>query len=90
MDDPQQAALYRRSFASYSEQSLLLSVFFYAICAAFFIGIFLIKYRIEFVLTFPLFAVLFTWYLWIGLQGIALQVKLCGAGPREALPQFHS
>jgi 4-hydroxybenzoate polyprenyltransferase len=66
--DSQTAALYRRSFASYSEQSLLLSAFFYAICAAFFLGIFLIKYRVEFVLTFPLFAALFTWYLSIGLQ----------------------
>ena len=40
--------------------------FFYALCAAFFIGVFLIKYKVEFVLTFPLFAALFTWYLSIG------------------------
>ena len=66
--DPARAALYRRSFGSYTEQSLLLSSFFYALCSAFFIGVFLVKYRIEFVLTFPLFAVLFTWYLAIGLK----------------------
>lgn len=66
--DPGRAALYRRSFGKYSEQSLLLSSFFYALCSAFFIGVFLVKYRIEFVLTFPLFATLFTWYLAIGLK----------------------
>jgi hypothetical protein len=66
--DPARAALYRRSFGRYSEASLLLSAFFFAICSAFFIGIFLIKYRIGLILTFPLFAALFTWYLAIGLR----------------------
>jgi 4-hydroxybenzoate polyprenyltransferase len=66
--DPVRAAQYRRSFARYSEHALLLSSFFYALCSTFFIGIFLIKYRIEFLLTFPLFAALFTWYLSIGLE----------------------
>ncbi|MGH7094113.1 MAG: hypothetical protein ACREFB_11330, partial [Stellaceae bacterium] len=66
--DPARAALYRRSFARYTEQSLLLSGFFFALCSAFFTAIFLIKYRIEFLLTFPLFATLFTWYLAIGLK----------------------
>jgi hypothetical protein len=66
--DCQAAASYRRSFSQYSERSLLLSAFFYALCSAFFGAIFLIKYKIEFVLTFPLFAALFTWYLFIGLK----------------------
>jgi len=66
--DARVAALYRPSFARYSERSLLLSAFFYAMCSAFFGAIFLIKYKIEFVLTFPLFAALFTWYLSIGLK----------------------
>src|SRR5712691_8058592 len=60
--DHARAALYRRSFAHYSEQSLLLSGFFFALCSAFFTAIFLIKYRIEFLLLFPLIATLFTWY----------------------------
>src|SRR5262249_202002 len=68
IDDARTAASYRRSFAQYSERSLLLSAFFYALCSAFFGAIFLIKYKIEFVLTFPLFAALFTWYLFIGLK----------------------
>jgi 4-hydroxybenzoate polyprenyltransferase len=66
--DPARAALYRRSFARYTEQSLLLSGFFFALCSAFFTAIFLIKYRIEFLLLFPLLATLFTWYVAIGLK----------------------
>ena len=66
--DGERAALYRKSFAHYNDQSLLLSAFFYALCASFFLAIFLIKYRIEFLLSFPLFAALFTWYLALGLK----------------------
>jgi decaprenyl-phosphate phosphoribosyltransferase len=66
--DPQRAALYRRSFDQYTEDSLLFSLFFYAISSAFFIGIFLIKYRVEFLLTTPMFAALFTLYLAIGMK----------------------
>jgi 4-hydroxybenzoate polyprenyltransferase len=66
--DPAQAGLYRRSFRFYTENSLLLSSFFYAICSAFMVGVFLIKYKVEMLLSFPMFAVLFTWYLGIGLK----------------------
>jgi decaprenyl-phosphate phosphoribosyltransferase len=68
IDDPVVAGNYRRSFSGYSEMSLLLSAFFYALTAAFFLGIFLIKYRIEFILAIPFLATLFVWYLWIGMQ----------------------
>ncbi len=61
--DPELAALYRRSFRFYSEEKLLLSAFFYALVSVFFLGVFLIKYRVEFVLSFPLFTLLFVWYL---------------------------
>jgi len=64
--DPEQAALYRRSFKVYTEEKLLISSFFYALSSTFFLGIFLIKYRIEFFLSFPFFALLFAWYLSIG------------------------
>jgi len=66
--DREAAGRYRRSFQRYTEQSLLLSAFFYAMCSTFFLGVFLIKYRIEFLLTFPLFSLMFTWYLAIGLK----------------------
>lgn len=65
--DPEIAGQYRRSFRFYTENSLLVSMFFYAITCAFFMGIFLIKDRIELLLSFPFFALLFSWYLRIGL-----------------------
>jgi 4-hydroxybenzoate polyprenyltransferase len=61
-------ALYRRSFRSYSETSLLLSGFVYALLAAFFLAVFLVKYRIEFLLAIPLFVALFAYYLHLGLR----------------------
>jgi decaprenyl-phosphate phosphoribosyltransferase len=69
IDNPTCAGLYRRSFRFYSPNSLLLSMFFYAMNAALFLGVFLIKYRIEFILCFPFIALLFTWYAWYGLNG---------------------
>jgi 4-hydroxybenzoate polyprenyltransferase len=66
--DPDLAGRYRRSFKYYTEDSLLLSAFFYALTSAFFLGVFLLKYRIEFLLTMPFFAFLFVWYLKIGLK----------------------
>jgi decaprenyl-phosphate phosphoribosyltransferase len=66
--DPQRAALYRRSFRYYTETSLLVSSFFYAITSSFLLGIFLIKYRIEFLISFPFIALLFAWYLSIAMR----------------------
>ena len=66
--DPVRAGLYRRSFRFYDEQSLLVSAFFYALSCAFFLGVFLIKYRIEFLLCMPFLALLFAWYLIIGMR----------------------
>jgi 4-hydroxybenzoate polyprenyltransferase len=68
INDSEIAKKYRRSFASYTEENLLLSSFFYALTSAFFLGVFLIKYRVEFILVIPLLAFLFTWYLKIGMQ----------------------
>ena len=62
------AVLYRKSFSGYTEENLLVSAFFYAICSSFFLAIFLIKYRIEYILLFPFLAGLFAWYLKIGMQ----------------------
>jgi 4-hydroxybenzoate polyprenyltransferase len=66
--DANRAGLYRRSFRFYTEQSLLLSSLFYAILSTFFLAVFLIKYRVEFVISFPAFALLFVWYLKIGMR----------------------
>lgn len=55
----EQAALYRKSFAHYSEQSLLISAFFYAMSSTLFIGIFLTRYRMELILFMPFYIGLF-------------------------------
>ena len=65
--DPERAGRYRRSFRYYTEERLLLSAFFYALTSALFLGIFLIKYKVEFIISFPFFALLFVWYLKISL-----------------------
>ncbi len=51
------AAAYRRSFARYNSQSLLVSVVFYASAAMLFFGAFMMRYRIELICSFPFLAV---------------------------------
>ena len=67
INDPALAGLYRKSFKLYTEERLLISMFFYALTSAFFLGIFLIKNRVELLVSFPFFALLFAWYLHLGL-----------------------
>ena len=66
--DPSVAGLYRKSFIKYTEVSLLVSSFFYAMCATFFIGVFMIKYRIEYILAMPFVFGLFCFYLAIAFK----------------------
>jgi len=66
--DPSVAGLYRKSFAHYTETSLLVSSFFYAMCATFFIGVFMIKYRIEYIIAMPFVFGLFCFYLYIAFK----------------------
>ena len=66
--DKKLAVQYRRSFRGYSESSLLGSVVFYASLSSFFLGIFLIKYRVEYLLIFPFISLLFTYYFILGLK----------------------
>ena len=66
--DAEKAGLYRRSFKFYTEDTLMLSAFFYALTSAFFFGIFLIRYKVEFLLTVPFLALLFVWYMAIGMR----------------------
>ena len=65
INDKVLAASYRESFKYYTERSLLISSFFYAMCSIFFLGIFLIKYRIELVLFVPLLIGLYGYYLFL-------------------------
>ena len=66
--DPSIAGLYRKSFAHYTETSLLVSSFFYAMCATFFIGVFMIKYRMEYIIAMPFVFGLFCFYLYIAFK----------------------
>lgn len=65
-------AMYRASFSKYTEHSLLLSCFAYAILSIFFLAVFVERYRQEYILLFPLFAALFTYYLNLGLRDEAI------------------
>lgn len=66
--DPELAGLYRKSFKYYSEVKLLVSSFFYAMCATFFIGIFMIKYRMQYIFGMPFIFGLFCFYLAIAFK----------------------
>lgn len=63
--DPKLAGSYRKSFAKYTEATLLCSSFYYGLCATFLIGIFLLKYRIEYIVAIPVLFFLFCYYLYI-------------------------
>jgi 4-hydroxybenzoate polyprenyltransferase len=59
---------YRASFAGYSEASLTVSCFVYALCSTFFLAIFLVKYRIEYVLIVPAVITLYAYYLALAMK----------------------
>jgi decaprenyl-phosphate phosphoribosyltransferase len=56
------AVLYRRSFLFYTEQSLLVSVLFYAATSMLFFGAFIMRYRMEMIFAFPFIALLMAVY----------------------------
>lgn len=64
--NPQVAGQYRRSFQHYTEENLLASSVFHAMAASLFLGVFLVKYRIELLVSFPFIALLFAWYIRMG------------------------
>ena len=59
---------YRRSFVSYTAENLTVSCFLYAMLSAFSVAIFLLKYRLEYIIAFPFFAILFALYFWLSLR----------------------
>ena len=68
INNKQIASKYRKSFKYYDKNILICLSFFFAMCVPFFLGIFLIKYKIEFILTFPFIVGLFTVYFRLGLS----------------------
>ena len=65
---PERAGLYRKSFVLYTETALLNSVVFYAAGAMLFFGAFIMRYRLELVLAFPLIALLMAVYFNLAFQ----------------------
>lgn len=66
--DPVLAGKYRKSFQHYTEQMLLNTAFFYAMSSSFLMGIFLIKYKVEFILFVPFVFLLFCYYFHIAFK----------------------
>jgi decaprenyl-phosphate phosphoribosyltransferase len=66
--DRKTAAAYRASFKRYTPESLLVSVVFYASTAMLFLGAFIMRYRIELILGFPLVALVMAIYLKLSFQ----------------------
>jgi decaprenyl-phosphate phosphoribosyltransferase len=61
--DSRDSVVYRKSFAHYTQQNLLVSITFYGSCAMLFFGAFIMRYRLELILSFPLVAFLMATYL---------------------------
>jgi len=59
---------YRASFIGYSEIKLTVSCFVYAMLSSFFLAVFLIKYRIEYILLIPPITLLFGYYLALSMR----------------------
>jgi len=61
--DARVAAAYRRSFAYYTSERLLVSIMFYGSAAMLFLGAFVMRYKLELILAFPLVALVMAMYL---------------------------
>ena len=66
--DPARATAYRRSFRYYTEQSLLVSVMFYASTGMLFFGAFIARYRLELILAFPFIAMVAAVYMMLSFE----------------------
>lgn len=81
IDDKSVASHYRKSFKYYSEKTLLISAFFYALLSVFFCGVFMIKYKMELILDIPFLCGLFCLYL-----NISYKEDSCAQKPEKL---FH-
>ncbi|OQX68593.1 MAG: hypothetical protein B6A08_09320 [Sorangiineae bacterium NIC37A_2] len=66
--DPARAGAYRKSFKHYTEERLLVSIMFYGSSAMLFLGAFVMRYRLEEILAFPLVALVMAIYLWLAFK----------------------
>lgn len=63
INDAVRAGEYRRSFKWYTPDRLMISMFFYSVACALFLGIFIVRYHVELILSTPLIAGFFAYYL---------------------------
>ena len=68
ISNPVRASAYRRSFAFYTEPRLLVSIMFYGSAAMLFFGAFIMRYRLELILSFPLVALNMAIYLYLAFK----------------------
>jgi len=66
--DIRRSAEYRKSFGYYNEHRLLVAIMFYASVAMLFFGAFIMRYRVELILAFPLVALVMSLYLSIAFK----------------------
>lgn len=66
--DKARSQAYRRSFAFYTDERLLVSIMFYGSHAMLFFGAFIMRYRLELILSFPLIALVMAVYLSLAFQ----------------------
>lgn len=62
------AGAYRRSFAHYTPERLIVAIMFFAAAAMLFFGAFCMRYRLELILAFPLVALVMALYLNVALK----------------------
>jgi len=68
IDDSSVAESYRQSFGFYNERRLIVAIMFYASVAMLFFGAFIVRYRLELVLSFPMVAAVMATYLSIAFK----------------------
>jgi decaprenyl-phosphate phosphoribosyltransferase len=68
INDPHIAGQYRKSFKFYTDDRLLVSMFFFAAASAMMLGVFIIRYKLELLIATPFFAGLFSYYLHVTLK----------------------
>jgi 4-hydroxybenzoate polyprenyltransferase len=68
LTDAGSLAAYRRSLAYFTPERMLIAIMFYSAAAMLFFGAFIIRYRLELVLSFPFVAIVMAAYLELGFR----------------------
>ena len=76
--DPARAVAYRKSFGYYTLERLLVCIAFYSSAAMLFLGAFIMRYRLELIIAFPLVALVMAIYL-----GLAFDTESAVVNPEK-------